>query len=341
MKIYSIRGATTIETNSKDNIIENAKILLQEIITQNNIVEEDIINIIFSATKDVTKAYPAICTRNMGINSTPIMCVQEMNVDESLNMCIRIMLTTYLKNNNVQHIYLKEAKKLRPDIYFKSGGVNIAIDGPAGSGKSTVAKSICSELNFTYIDTGAMFRCVMLYCIKNNINIQNEVAVNEILDNINIFLEFKNKEQKIYLNDKDVTLDIRTPEISKNVSIIAKIPNVRDKLLKMQRKIAKDKNVIMDGRDIGTKVLPNAIVKIYLDANINERINRRYNELIAKGEEIDYNELKIDIINRDFMDMNREKAPLKKAIDAISINTTNLNLNEVCQQIIKIIKEKI
>ena len=343
MNIYSIRGAITIEENTKENIVTNTETLLKEILTQNNINKDDIINIIFSATKDVTKAYPAIATRNLGITDCAIMCLQEMYVEDSLSMCIRIMLTANvdLKKQDIKHIYLKEAKRLRPDITLKNSSFAVAIDGPAGSGKSTVSKIISKELSFIYVDTGAMFRTITLHCLKNNIDCNNKEMVTKELENINISLSFENGIQQIYLNDENVTEKIRTQEIAKNASVVAQIPSVREKLLNMQREIASKNNVIMDGRDIGTNVLPNANVKIYLDADIDERAKRRCNELALKNEKYEYDIIRQGIIDRDNADKNRKIAPLKKADDAIVINTTSLSIYEVSEKIIKIIKENI
>lgn len=341
MSIFCIRGATTIEENTKENIVSNTQTLLTEIITKNNIKTKNIINIIFSATKDITKAYPAIATRNIGITDCAIMCLQEMDVEQSLPMCIRVMITvkTELEKHDLKHIYLKGAKKLRPDICLQS--FNVAIDGPAGSGKSTVSKIIASELNFIYVDTGAMFRAITLHCLQKNINCNDEIAVTKELENINISLKFENGIQQIYLNKKNVTENIRTQQISKNTSLIAKINSVRQKLLNMQRQIAKNQNVIMDGRDIGTNVLPQANVKIYLDADIDERAKRRCHEFSLKNESYEYDVVRQSIIDRDEQDKNRKIAPLKKADDAIVINTTDLSIQEVANLIINIIKETI
>lgn len=343
MNICSIRGAITIEENTKENIVINTETLLNQIIEKNNINKENIINIIFSTTKDITKAYPAIATRNIGITDCAIMCLQEMYVEQSLPMCIRVMLTVNLdvKKQNIKHIYLKEAKKLRPDLTLENKGFAVAIDGPAGSGKSTVSKIISKELNFVYVDTGAMFRAITLYCLNNNIDCNNEQQVNKNINDINISLKFENGIQQIYLNNENVTEKIRTQEISKNASVIAQIPIVRERLLNMQRNIANSNNVIMDGRDIGTNVLPNANVKIYLDADIDERAKRRCQELSLKNEKFEYDKVRQGIIERDDADKNRKIAPLKKADDAIIINTTNLSIYEVSDYIIKIIKENI
>ncbi len=343
MNIFSIRGAITIEENTKQNIVINTENLLKEIIKQNNIDKKNIINIIFSTTKDITKAYPAIATRNIGITDCAIMCLQEMDVEDSLKMCIRVMITVSFDKENIslKHIYLKDAKKLRPDISLKNTNFSVAIDGPAGSGKSTVSKIISKELNFIYVDTGAMFRTIALYCLQNNIDCNDKDNISSKLNSIDISLAFKDGIQQIYLNNENVTEKIRTQEIAKNASIVAQISSVREKLLNIQRQIAKNNNVIMDGRDIGTNVLPKANVKIYLNADIDERAKRRCEELSQKNEKYEYHKVRQGIIDRDNLDKNRKISPLKKADDAISIDTTNLSIYEVSTLIIKIIKENI
>lgn len=342
--IRSIRGAITIEHNTKSNILENTEILLLEMLEQNNLKIDDIINIIFTATKDITKAYPAIATRNIGIVDCPIMCTQELNIENSLPMCIRIMFTVVNNSNQKPiHVYLKDARKLRPDLFniFSDDKFSVAIDGPAGTGKSTVAKIISKELNFIYVDTGALYRGIALYCIENKVNCKDEDDVAKNLYNINLAIKFENTKQQIYLNNNNITEEIRTEEISKKASIIAQYKAVRDKLLYLQRNIATYNNVIMDGRDIGTNILPNANVKIYLDANSHERATRRYNELVADNNDLNFEEVKQSIIDRDNNDKNREIAPLKKAEDAVVIDTTNLTIEEVCEKIIVLIKSNI
>lgn len=343
MNIYSVRGAITIEENTKECIVKDTEELLKQVLKENDIVKDDIINIIFSATKDITKAYPAIATRNLGITDCAIMCMQELNIEGSLSMCIRLMMTinTNKSKNELKHIYLKEAKKLRPDISLKEAPIAVAIDGPAGSGKSTVSTIIAKELSFTYVDTGAMFRAIAYYCLENNIDYNNFNEVSKILDNISILLKFEDGIQQVYLNNKCITEKIRTQEISNTASIIAKIPQVREKLLIIQRELAKNKNIIMDGRDVGTNILPNANVKIYLEADVEERAKRRHKDILLKGESFDYDYIIKDIKARDEADKNRKIAPLKMAEDAILINTTNMTIQDVAEKIIKIIKQNI
>lgn len=341
MSNSSIRGAVTIEHNTKENILYNTKLLLNEIIKQNDIYIDDIISIIFTATKDIDAAYPAVAARELEIIHAGLMCFQEMYVKDSLKMCIRILVNieTDKKQKEMKHIYLKDAKKLRPDLANKE--MCIAIDGPAGSGKSTIAKLIAKELNFIYVDSGAMYRTVALYCIENNINLDNDVEVKNVLENITIDFKHENYEQRIFLNGKDVTDLIRTQNVAEGSSKVAVIFSVREKLVDIQRKIAQDNNIVMDGRDIGTFVFPNADIKIYMDADISERAKRRYAELKEKKIECNIEQIKKDIIARDDNDKNRKYSPLKKSQDAISIDSTKKGIEEVKNDIISIIKQKL
>lgn len=219
--------------------------------------------------------------------------------------------------------------------------IAVAVDGPAGSGKSTVAKLIAKNMNIVYIDTGAMYRTVGLYCIENGIDTENEKAVESVLDNIKMDIKANIDGQTIFLNGEDITLKVRTQEAGKAASHVAAILAVREKLVEIQRNMAKGTSVIMDGRDIGTNVLPNAEVKIFLNASVEERAIRRVGELKALGENPDFDEVKEQIKKRDYNDINREHNPLKKADDAIEIDTTGMTINEVTEKISNIIKEKI
>ena len=213
----------------------------------------------------------------------------------------------------------------------------IAIDGPVGAGKSTVAKITAKKLNIIYVDTGAMYRAVGLYVTRKGLDTKKSEDVNSVLGEINLDVKLSNEGQMIYLNGEDVTKLIRTPEISMAGSNVSAIPEVRVKLVDMQRKLAETKSVIMDGRDIGTVVLPNATTKIYLNAELDERADRRYKELIKKGQDVTFEDVKADIVKRDTNDMSRAVSPLKKADDAIELDTTGLTLEEVVDKVIDII----
>ena len=216
----------------------------------------------------------------------------------------------------------------------------VAIDGPAGTGKGTIAKLVAKEFGFMNVDTGAMFRCVTLAMIRENIGLSQSEKIEKLLNEIKIELKEENGEQVVFLNGEDVTNQIRTPEINSFISDISKIPQVRTKLLELQRKIAQGKNVVMEGRDIGTTVFPNADVKIYLDASSEERARRRVIQNEEKGIVMTYEEVLESVKRRDKEDSERKISPLKKADDAILVDITNLTTDEVAQKIYSIIKEK-
>ncbi len=205
---------------------------------------------------------------------------------------------------------------------FKS----IAIDGPAGAGKSTIAKSVANKLGYIYVDTGALYRAIGLYVSSNGAATTDAKKVEGMLNDVKVELKYVNNAQRVYLNGADVSEDIRTPDMSMHASNVSAIPAVREFLFDLQRDISKSNNIIMDGRDIGTVVLPNANVKIFLTASPQERANRRYNEHMKKGQQVDYDELLAEIIQRDYNDSHRDIAPLKQADDAILVDTTGNEL---------------
>lgn len=211
--------------------------------------------------------------------------------------------------------------------------ISIAIDGPAGAGKSTIAKQLAKQLNCIYIDTGAMYRAVGLYCIRKAIDYTQEDLVAKALDTIAIRLAYEQGNQKIYLNDLDVTTAIRNDEVAKAASKVATYAKVRSTLVSMQRKMKKMDSVIMDGRDIGTVVMPDATLKIFLSASVKERAHRRYKDYIDQGITVTIEEIQRDILARDMQDANREISPLTKAPDAIEIDTTHLTIEEIVEQI--------
>lgn len=216
--------------------------------------------------------------------------------------------------------------------------VNIAIDGPAGAGKSTIARMVSAEMGYIYVDTGAMYRAVALYLTENNIADED---IEKSLADVEVSLKFIDGSQRVYLGDRDVSELIRTPVISMAASRTSAVPAVRARLFDLQQKLARENNIIMDGRDIGTVVLPNADVKIFLTASAEERAKRRYKELSEKPDCPAYKEILKDIIDRDYQDSHRETAPLKQAEDAVLVDTTELNLEESAAVITEIIKERI
>ena len=216
--------------------------------------------------------------------------------------------------------------------------ISVAVDGPAGAGKSSVSKAVAKDLGYTYIDTGAMYRCVALFAIENGIDIKNDVpTLIAGLDGIKIDMRNAGDGQRVYLNGRDVSERIREEDVSVGASDVAVIPEVRVKLVDMQREMAKSANVIMDGRDICSHVLPDAQVKIFLTASIDARAKRRYDELCQKGIECDFEKIKSDIAYRDENDSKRAVSPLKKAEDAVLLDTTELCFDEVVEKIKELI----
>lgn len=215
---------------------------------------------------------------------------------------------------------------------------NIAIDGPAGAGKSTIAKIVAKKLGYIYVDTGAMYRTMALACYRAGIKADEEEKVIEKCNNVNITLGYENDTQKVYLEGEDVSQQIRQEEIGNMTSAIAVYPPVRKILVAMQQDLAKKNNVVMDGRDIGTAVLPNAELKIYLTASSRTRAERRYKELIEKGQDCNIDEIEKDIKERDFRDMNREVSPLVQAEDAVLVDSSDMNIDQVVEAIITLVK---
>ena len=219
--------------------------------------------------------------------------------------------------------------------------ISVAIDGPAGAGKSTLSRKTAEKLGFIYVDTGALYRAVGLKFSNAGYNTELDCDIEEILKTTTVDIRFVNGEQRVFLDGEDVSDGIRTPNASMMASAVSAKPSVRAFLLEMQRKLAKENNVVMDGRDIGTVVLPDATVKIYLTATAKARAERRYKELIQKGTAVTFEEVYDDMVKRDYNDMHREIAPLKQAEDAVLADTTECDLEGSLELILKIIRERI
>lgn len=219
--------------------------------------------------------------------------------------------------------------------------INVAIDGPAGAGKSTVARAAAKELGYIYVDTGALYRAVGVNALRLGIDTTDAEKVTATLSDITVELKFVDGEQQVLLNGENVSKEIRTPDASMAASNVSAIPAVRAFLFDLQRDIAKKNNCLMDGRDIGTVVLPDAQVKIFLTAKPELRAKRRYDELIAKGSEVKYEDVLEDLIKRDYNDSHREVAPLKPAEDGVIIDTSDMDLQQSIDSIIKAVREKI
>lgn len=218
--------------------------------------------------------------------------------------------------------------------------MNIAIDGPAGAGKSTIAKKVAKNLGYIYVDTGAMYRAMALYFIRLSVSPDDTETINNKCADADISIEYQNGEQVVVLNGENVNAFLRTEEVGNMASSTSVNGNVRKKLVELQQKLAAKADVVMDGRDIGTVVLPNAEVKVFLTASSAVRAERRYKELIAKGEEADIKQIEADIIERDERDMNREISPLKQADDATFVDSSYMTIDEVVQTIMDLAKEK-
>lgn len=218
--------------------------------------------------------------------------------------------------------------------------INIAIDGPAGAGKSTIARQLAAKLGYIYVDTGALYRAVGVNAMRKGMDTKNAQQVTSILGETKVSLRFVDGEQRVFLGDEDVSLAIRTPEASMAASNVSAIPAVREFLFDLQRNIAKENDCLMDGRDIGTVVLPEAQVKIFLTASAEVRAKRRYDELLAKGMKAEYNEVLEEMIQRDYQDSHRAIAPLKQADDAVLVDTSEMNLEQVLEALETIVKEK-
>lgn len=214
--------------------------------------------------------------------------------------------------------------------------ISVAIDGPSAAGKSTIAKMVAKKENFIYIDTGAMYRCVAYYCLTQKIDLNDEKAIEQAIEHIQIRLT---PDNKVYLNDEDVSNQIRQDQVSLGASCVSKYQAVRSFLVDEQRKMAKAGNVILDGRDIGTVVLPNADLKIYQIASVETRAKRRYLENLQRGLDADLETIKKEIEERDYQDTHREISPLKKAEDAIELDTSSLTLEEVVEQVLTLIQK--
>lgn len=218
---------------------------------------------------------------------------------------------------------------------------NIAIDGPAGAGKSTIAKKVARELSCVYVDTGAMYRAMALYLLRRNVDRENPEEIGEVCQGAEISVEYKNGEQIVLLNGENVNPFLRREEVGNMASVSSANPKVREKLLDLQRKLAASMSVVMDGRDIGTTILPNAEVKIYLTASSLTRAERRYLELQEKGLSCDLEEIRKDIEERDSRDMNREISPLRQAEDAVLVDSSEMTIEEVVKCILQIFHEKV
>lgn len=333
----AIRGATSVTTDTPEQIRACVKQLLDEIVDKNNLEIGKIICIMFSSTADLTSFYPAKAAREAGYTLCALYSSLEPEIEGALERCIRVMVLAdidYLPT----HVYLNEAKKLRQDL---TTVFNIAVDGPAGSGKSTVSKLVAERLGILYLDTGAMYRAIAYKCVKDKRDYGDKDVVKSIINRLNLKVEYKDGKQLTILDGSDVSDEIRTPQVSLLASYVSAYSFVRTKMVALQREIAQKTSCIVDGRDIGTNVLPNCKFKFYLTASPEVRAMRRYEEEKLKGVKQSFEDVLREINERDFQDKNRAVAPLKMASDAVEIDTSDMTIAEVVNTIVNKVQEKI
>ena len=334
-----IRGATTIQTDCKEEISLAVKELLDELFQINELKKEEIKGFLFSLTSDIHAYHPAKAAREAGYDFAPLFAAVEPDIDGGLKKCIRLMLFTELADNrNVKHVYQRGAKVLRKDI---SEILNIALDGPAGSGKSTVAKALAKDYNILYLDTGAMYRACGLKALRLGIDPKDEQGVANFLPDLDLKVEYKDGKQHTILDGEDVSSAIRENAVSMAASDVSAHPCVRIKMVEMQREIAKGMSCVLDGRDIGSYVLPNAKFKFFITADSKVRALRRFKELESRGETVDFDKLHKEIQFRDKQDSEREFSPLVCADDAVVIDTSAMTVEEVIATIKNKIQSKI
>lgn len=332
----AIRGATTVSADTPEEIRQAVKELLLKIKEQNKLNEEDILFILFSNTADIHSLYPAKAAREAGFAGPALFSAAEPDIEGSLRHCIRVLL---LVENcfEVKHVYLHGAANLRKDLKKFA----IALDGPSGSGKSTIAKILAKEYNILYLDTGAMYRACALQALNDGVDIGDARAVEAMLGNMRLHIEYKDGAQHTFLGEKDVSEEIRRPEVSMAASNISALRCVRTKMVDMQREIAGKMSCVLDGRDIGSYVLPDAEFKFYITAAVSVRAKRRYDELKAKGYDVDLKSLEKEIELRDKNDSTREFSPLVQAADAAYLDTSDMTIEEVIASIKSKIQEKV
>lgn len=333
--MIAIRGAVTVETDSAENIKKSVKMLMEELFRRNGLTGENLVCMIFTNTFDLRSYYPATAAREAGFGLCPLFSAQEPEIDGALVRCVRVMVLAE-GITSPSHVYLGGAAELRRDLQKV---YSVALDGPAGSGKSTVSKILGKELNILCLDTGAMYRACALKCMREKIDINDENAVNKVAESLDLQVKYLDGAQKTYLDGCDVSGEIRSPGISMAASTVSAFGCVRNKMVALQREIAAKNSCVVDGRDIGTNVLPDADFKFYLTASPEVRAKRRQLENLSKGFPSEYGEILEDIKKRDEQDKNRKIAPLRKAPDAVLIDSSDMTIEQVVKFITDIITE--
>ncbi|MCD8286898.1 MAG: (d)CMP kinase [Clostridia bacterium] len=333
----AIRGATTISADTAEEIRTETARLLNELVRRNSLDVSQVTCIFFSSTQDITAMYPAKAAREAGFVSCALFSCMEPPIAGSLPLCIRVMIQTEQRIDLPRYVYLNDAVSLRKDI---SDVINIAIDGPAGSGKSTVAKEIAKRLNILHLDTGATYRAYALGCLRLGADPADEASVKAVSDQIEIDVTYDGVQHTL-LNGEDVSGEIRTPEVSMAASTVSKIGFVRERMVALQQAVAKKGSCVLEGRDIGTKVLPDTRFKFFVTASPAERAKRRYLQDKKKGGTESMEEILADIIARDRQDETRAISPLVCAPDATYVDTSSMSIDEVVSFILRKIQEKI
>lgn len=335
-----IRGATTIGQDEKEAISLSVKQLLDKVFFENALKKPEVKAIVFSLTTDIHSCHPAKAARECGYDFAPLFACTEPDIEGGLPLCIRVMLFVDCAEGErkIKHVYLKGAKVLRTDI---SEIYNIALDGPAGSGKSTIAKAVAADYGILYLDTGAMYRACALKALRMGIDPGSTREVEKMIGNIDLKVEYKGGSQHTFLDGEDVSEEIRRNEVSMAASAISSHKAVREKMVEMQRKIAGGMSCVLDGRDIGSVVLPDAKFKFFVTADSKVRAMRRYRELSRRGQTVDFETLHKEIQARDKQDSEREFSPLKQAEDAVVVDTSEMNIEQAVAAIKSFIQSKI
>jgi len=315
--------------------------MLALIMKENAVRESEIVNIIFTATPDINAAFPAEAARAIGLSAVPLLGAQEIEVVGAPRLCVRVVV--FVDNgrhrDSVKHIYLRGAVGLRPDLVGVQtfGMLNVAIDGPAGAGKSTVAKGIALRMGLRYLDTGAMYRAVTWLALSQGVDLQDAAILSRLAREMIFDL---NADSQLTLDGRVLGNEIRTPLVNVSVSLVSSYEELREVIVEKQRKLALRGGIVMDGRDIGTTVLKDAPVKIFLVADPRERARRRLVELRALGHDVDLEAVVLQIEQRDYFDSHRAVSPLRPASDAVIVDTTNLEVEMVISHILDIIARK-